>query len=368
LKKNQFIIALMLWLGLVQAASAQDSLDIKIGQLLFVGFRGLEANAQSPVVQDIRRRHIGGVILFDYDVAARSPVRNIQSAAQLKRLTDSLQAASPIPLFIGIDQEGGRVSRLKTKFGFPPTVSAAYLGSLNNADTTRQYAAQTATLLATLGINVNFAPDADLNTNPMNPIIGRLDRSFSADPNIVAMQAGMVIDEHHKQNVLTTLKHFCGHGSSSEDSHEGFVDVSKTWQPAELVPYKVLIQSGKADMVMTAHIVNRALGDTLPVTLSHKMITGVLRDSLKFQGVVVSDDMQMNAIAAYYGLEDAIRLALNAGVDMLVFANNSFFVEDIASQATTIIRSLVERGLVSRERIDDAFGRIQRLKTKLRRA
>lgn len=362
-KRLIFFLALCLYTSL--AAKPTDSLDLKIGQLLMVGFRGVSVSDYSPIVQDIRYGRIGGVILFDYDVIQKQSGRNIQSPAQVKALCAALQSYSQTPLLIAIDEEGGKVNRLKPKYGFPRAVSAAYLGRLNSLDSTRIYAAQTATLLAELGINLNFAPVCDVNANPQNPVIAKLERSYSSNPDSVGLFATEVVKAHRANNVLTALKHFPGHGSSQNDSHLGFVDVSATWKPFELSPFRALIAQGYADMAMMAHIYNSSW-DTLPATLSRPVIQRMLREELGFDGVVCSDDMQMKAIAGRYGLEDALKFALNAGVDMFIFGNNLDYDEQIAEKAIAIIKRLVARGEVATERIDEAYRRVMRLKSRLK--
>jgi beta-N-acetylhexosaminidase len=276
-----------------------------------------------------------------------------------------LQQLASTPLLIAIDQEGGRVNRLKEKFGFPPTVSAQSLGAANDPGATRRQAEQTATTLARLGINLNFAPVVDLNTNPENPVIGKLERSFSADSATVTWQAQVWIEAHHQHGILCALKHFPGHGSSRADSHLGFVDVTETWTRAELEPYRQLIQAGLADVIMTAHIFNAKLDPNVPATLSRPVLTGILRGELGYQGVVVSDDMQMKAISAHYGLESAIQQAVNAGVDILVFGNNSLFDPEIAQKAISILRQSVKEGIISQGRIEESYQRIVRLKKRV---
>ncbi|MEA3471685.1 MAG: glycoside hydrolase family 3 protein [Thermodesulfobacteriota bacterium] len=343
------------------------NIDVKIGQMIMVGFRGLSVDDKSPVMADIKKRKIGGVILFDYDVPSGSPVRNIESPDQVISLVRALQGASSIPLFIAIDQEGGRVSRLKERFGFPPSVSQKYLGSVDDLEVTKKYAKRAAETLADLGINVNFAPVVDLDRNPGNPVIGKLERSFSSDPDTVARHSIVFIEMLHGHGVLSAIKHFPGHGSSSSDSHKGFVDVTDQWSPDELKPFETIIQSGNCDMVMTAHIFNARLDPNWPATLSNGTISGILRDDMGFDGVIVSDDMQMDAIRSFYGLEKAIKMAIHAGCDMLIFANNSIFDEDIAARATGVIKKLVAGGEVKSERIDESYRRIMRLKKKLKR-
>ena len=349
------------------ANGSKTDIRTKAGQMLMVGFRGLEVDGRSSILHDIGNRNIGGVILFDYDVPSDSPVRNIRSPQQVKTLITDLQKAAAIPLFIAIDQEGGRVCRLKEAFGFPPSVSAQHLGSLDNIKTTKKYADMTARMLADLGINLNFAPVVDLNTNPDNPVIGRLERSFSADPSVVTRHARTVIDSLHRYGVLSAIKHFPGHGSSRSDSHRGFVDITDTWSAKELKPFRNIVQSGRCDMVMTAHIFNGTLDPVWPATLSTGIITGILREDMGYEGVVVSDDMQMRAIRECYELETAIEKAILAGVDILLFANNSVFEENIASRAIAIIEKLVQEGKIPVRRIDESCARIQKLKEKLRR-
>ncbi len=348
------------------AESSNKSLDIQIGQMLMVGFRGFEADDQSPIIKDIRDRNIGGVILFDYDVPSKSPERNIKSPKQVKDLTAALQKASTIPLFIAIDQEGGKVNRLKEKSGFPPSVSEQYLGSIDNPDTTEKFAEITAKTLADLGINLNFAPVVDLNINPDNPVIGKLERSFSADPDIVIKNSLIFIDNLHDFGVISAIKHFPGHGSSLNDSHKGFVDVTNSWSPDELKPFKAIIKSGKCDMIMTAHIFNGKIDPEWPATLSSKTIKGILRKELKYKGIVISDDMQMKAIRSFYGLETAIKMAISSGVDILLFANNSVFEEDIATRATAIIKKLVFSGKISPERINESYTKIMQMKERFK--
>ncbi len=347
------------------ADGPETDIGAKIGQMLMVGFRGLAVEEGSPVIRDIREGQIGGVILFDYDVPSASPVRNIESPRQVKKLVAALKGAAPLPLFVAIDQEGGRVCRLKEQFGFPPSVSAQHLGSQDSVETTKKYADSSAEILADLGINLNFAPVVDLNTNPDNPVIGKLERSFSADPAVVTRQALAVIDSLHGLGILSAIKHFPGHGSSAADSHEGFVDITETWSPEELIPFDQIVKAEKCDMIMTAHVFNGKLDSRWPATLSSEVMH-ILRDYMGYEGVIVSDDMQMKAIREAYGLETAIERAVLAGVDILLFANNSVFEEDITSRARAILERLVREGTIPADRIDASYRRIMELKERLR--
>ena len=341
------------------------NLDVKIGQMLMVGFRGLEVDNEHFIVQDIRKRHLGGVVLFDYDVPTQQPVRNIESPSQVKALIASLKSASATPLLVAIDQEGGIVARLKERHGFPPTVSHYHLGEFNDHETTHKQATLVAKTLADLGINLNLAPVVDLCANPDNPIIAKYERCFSAEPLVVTDHALQFIQAHHEQKVLCALKHFPGHGSSRADSHLGLTDVTNTWSRVEMDPYVRIIKAGQADAIMTAHVFNANLDNQYPATLSEVTITGILRDELNYDGVVISDDLQMGAIVNHYGFETAIQKAIEAGVDILAFANNSVYEEDAAGRAIKVISELVQAGTISEARIDESYRRIQRLKRRL---
>jgi beta-N-acetylhexosaminidase len=372
--KKTFLAALLLACIMASAstmAQTRDSLDLKISQMLLIGFRGMLLSETDPFLREIKAGRVGSVIFFDYDVPTKEYKRNIESPQQVRALTAQLRKAASesgtgLPLFISIDQEGGRVNRLKPRYGFPASVSQQYLGKLNNTDSTRLYAAKTAQTLAEMGFNLNFAPSVDVNVNPENPVIGKIERSFSAEPSIVAAQAAIIVEEHRKKNIVTTLKHFPGHGSSKADSHKGFVDVSDSWKPSEMNPYADLIKQGKVDMIMTAHIFNNRLDADVPATLSKRVITGILRDSLKYQGVVISDDMQMGAIADHYGLDVAIEKCINAGVDILCFGNNLQYDPDIITKATSIIKRLVKEGKITEARIDASYKRVVALKMKFK--
>lgn len=336
--------------------------DQELGQLLLVGFRGTEINKESPIVQQIKDYNLGGVILFDYDMESKSFGRNITDANQLLKLSSALVAYASTPPIIAIDQEGGKVARLKPSTGFPKSVTAEYLGTLDTEDSTRFYAKKMAQEFMVVGLNTNFAPVLDVNTNPENPVIAKYGRSYSSNPDKVVEHAAYVLDEFDKEGILSVVKHFPGHGSSTSDSHLGVTDVTKTWNSIELQPYKDLFESRTINAVMTAHIYNANIDSVWPATLSEKTINGLLRDSLGFKGVVFSDDMQMEAIRSEYGLETAIAQSLNAGVDILVFGNNLVYEEDIAETAIKTMQKLIAENKISEATVDSALARVGRLK------
>ena len=344
------------------SCAQRDSLDFKIGQMIMIGFP--KAEVDSAVLAEIRAGKVGSIIFFEKNI----PKSN--SFAGMKKMTWAYQQAAPVPLLIGIDQEGGRVNRLKEKYGFTRSVSAAYIGKNKSLDTARFYADATAGTLAGLGFNVNFAPCVDLAVNPTNTVIYKVERSYSADPDTVVMYAREVIKQHRKHNVLTSLKHFPGHGSSNADTHFGVADVTETWSDKELKPYRDLLAAGYVDAVMTSHIVNKNIDPKgLPGTLSNRTIDSLLRRKIGFQGVVFTDDMQMHAITKYFGLQETIRLAIRAGVDIMCFSNNIQGSDDrTVDKVHKIIRDFVDKGEISRERIDASYRRIMAVKQKLQQA
>lgn len=357
-----------------QVAEAEPTPEEMIGQMLMVGFRGfsVEEAAQEGIVEDIRDRNLGGIILFDYDVPTSRRVRNVASPEQLQKLVSGLQQEAAVPLFVAIDQEGGQVSRLKPQFGFPEIPSHARLGALNNPDSTRYYAREMGQLLAKAGINVNFAPVVDVNVNPENPVIGQLERSFSAEPEVVIQQARIFLESFEEFGVWGVIKHFPGHGSAWNDSHHGMADVTGVWQETELQPYRELLStpadSGdavKAEMLMSAHIFNEVWNAEHPATLAPEVMDQLLREELNFDGLLFSDDMQMGAIADYYGLEEAIERAVNAGIDVLVFPNNSVYDPEITRKASDIILKKVQQKEIPEARVRQAYERIMRYKEQL---
>lgn len=358
-KTLSLVFILLALSGFSRTDPPKDSIDIMIGQMIMIGIGDFNlVDASEPIFKEIKDGKVGGVVLYEKNILFESP------KPELALLVELLQRNASIPLFVSIDEEGGRVTRMKTRYGFPKNVSAQYLGDMNNLDSTRYYANQTASILSSFGINMNYAPVVDVNINPKNPVIGRIERSYSKDYEEVIRQAYEVINQHNKRGVVPVLKHFPGHGSSHSDTHLGLTDVTETWQLEEMYPYSALIDSGVVKAVMTAHIVNKSLDNTKnPATLSKRIVTGMLRDFLGFQGVIISDDMQMGAINNEYGLREAIRLSIEAGVDVLMFANNVHDYNMVsASTVHAIIKDLLFEGIITRERIHASYKRIMKLK------
>lgn len=411
-----------------QACETQLSVNVcaKIAQMLIVGFGGysqddktgqvtwddinhITFNEKSNIARDIAQ-HIGGVVLYtqqNRDILTGQFRRdsNIQSPQQLEKLNRDLQAYAAkvqwpdeLPLLITIDQEGGIVDRLPSALGFHQHQTVLFplaLGvneELGFSDPvkrskalqdTYQYALQMANELVANHVNVNFAPDVDVNTNPLNPIIGGKGRSFSANPEIVADQAWQFVQAFHIKGLIPVLKHFPGHGSSTGDSHEGLVDVTNTYDAGkELEPYRILLQKGYVDPIMTTHVINGQIDRSqckkglpedpatwCPGTLSYKTLTVKLRGELGFKGVIISDDLTMGGITHYYApldFEHALPLilekAINAGVDMFIIANHD---NDYTQKVINTIGQLVKDGKIKVEQIEEANKRIVTLKQRM---
>jgi beta-N-acetylhexosaminidase len=332
-----------------------------IGRMLIVGFSAKEVNASSQIVKDIQTYDLGGIILFDREFHDRNKTKNIASPKQLQKLTHDLRSFANKPLFIAIDQEGGRVARLKPKYGFTKIPSAKKVATLPLNAVHDIYQTQSQ-MLHHNGISLNFAPVVDLAANPKNKVIVGLERSYGKDSQKVAEYAQVMIDEQNRQNIISVLKHFPGHGSSLGDSHKGFVDITNTWTRKELEPYKILIQKNRADMIMTAHVFNAHLDDKYPATLSKKINTHLLRNQLHFKGIIISDDMQMKAISSHYSLKESVTLALNAGVDILLFGNQLSHVDTKTLVDTIFLQ--IKKGEIDLQHILDANQRIENLHTK----
>ncbi len=356
--KKSIILTLFIAVSITLPAQ-NPTLDEMIGQMIMIGLNDFtNENNRQNILKLIEEGKVGGVVLFEKDLVKQDTRRELVSMIM------ALQKQARIPLFVSIDEEGGRVNRLKSKYGFPKSVSAEYLGTVDDKDTTLFYGRLTAQNLYDHGININFAPNVDVNINPENPVISSKERSYSEDYNSVVFHARNFIQAHKAYGITTVIKHFPGHGSSTADSHYGVADVSDTWVIEELYPYKQLIESGDAQAVMTAHIVNRSLDSRkLPATLSDKIISGVLRGMLGFDGVVFSDDMHMAAISKQYGFEDAVELGVKAGVDVLIFSNNVLEDEKTNGDAIhAVIKEKVESGEIRRENIEESYYRIMELK------
>lgn len=330
------------------------TLEQQIGQLFMVGFFGTEPTPE--VVELIQRRHAGGIILFS---------RNCRDARQVSKLTHDLQALAReaghrYPLLISLDQENGLVRRLGNAItGFPGNMA---LGATGAEDLAYAVAEATGQELHALGITMNLAPDADVNNNPANPVIGV--RSFGEDPQLVARLTAAAVRGYRAAGTVSTLKHFPGHGDTAVDSHLGLPVVPYTLErleQVELAPFRAGIAAG-ADTVMLAHLRLPAIApnEDVPASLSPAVVR-LLRGSLGFDGAILTDCLEMDAISKTVGEERGALLALRAGVDIVLISHH------IAPQrgAIELVRAAVASGELSQDTIRTAARRVQRLKERL---
>jgi len=325
----------------------------EIANMFIVGFNG-----NNIYKTDICNSGIGGVIVFKKSPSGKK-FKNFYDATSLKRLTSDLKKCTTKPL-IAVDQEGGLVQRIKFTYRYPKASSVAKKG-LNYAKSIYNTMAQE---LNSLGINLNFAPVADLALNPKNRVIVYYGRSYGKDYKKVIAYDKTFIEAMHNYNIATTLKHFPGHGSSFGDTHKGFVDVTNQWRDIELKPYYALKDS--TDAVMVAHIFNKRLDSKYPASLSKNIVTSLLRDTIGFKGVIITDDLQMGAIKKHYSLKKRIELAINAGNDLLLFANQLSAKDSVTiTQLISITKELINEGKIDENLIKRANIRINRLKSRL---
>ena len=336
-----------------------------IGQMLMVGLRGHTERDVSSFFKSIQGYSIGGVVLYDQNITVSPPsLHNIRSPKQLTSFTSALQKESAIPLLIAIDQEGGKVNRLKPEYGFPDSKSWAEIGKINKLNITKKNAKLTAKTLKMNGINVNFAPVLDLSNNSKS-FIAQKERCFSKDPKKVVKHSKEFINAHLDNNVVTVGKHFPGQGNAIGDTHDRFVDVSKTWTSDELLPYKELINNNSLNAIMISHIFHSELDKKYPATLSKLIIRDLLRREMGVDGIVISDDPQMKAISNKYDLETVLKLMINAGVDIFCFGNNLIYDPNIVEKVHLVIEKLLDKNKISENDIKKSYLRIIKIKSQI---
>lgn len=344
----------------VSANETDAQLRTMIGQMLVVGFVGTSPNSAGAkrTTRQIERGEVGGVILMD---------RNVRSPSQIKALTSKLRNTShPLIPIISVDQEGGLVQRLSARKGFKAYPTARTVARLYKPDKAQRIYSSMARELAEAGFNLNYGPVLDLNINRSNPVIGRLGRSYGANPDNVLAYARAFISAHRAENILTSVKHFPGHGSSWTDSHKRFVDLTKTWKEIEIQPYIDLARTGEIDTLMVGHLYHPEFSDDrkLPATLTSTAIQGWVRSRLGFQGVVITDDLEMAAVRKHHNLQQTLVKAVNGGNDILLFSSAGADAKFV-SKATKIILDGIRSGAIPAERVRQAYTRITALKQRL---
>jgi len=319
-------------------------LDADCAGLFCVGFQG---TSPSPEVLELVRRGVYGVILF---------ARNVESAEQVAELSAALKRAAGRPLLVTVDQEGGRVARLRARHGFTELPPMRSLGQAGDEATAFEVGALLGRELRAVGIDQDYAPVVDVDTNPANPVIG--DRSLGRDPALVGRLGSALARGIQSSGVAACAKHFPGHGDTSQDSHTGLPRLGhalERLEAVELAPFRALAAAGVASM-MTAHVVFEALDPARPATLS-PAVMGLLRTWCAFDGPALSDDLEMAAVAAHFPLEVTVPGALDAGVDGMLVCHRA----EVQHRAIDLARDAVERGVVSLARLAEARGRLERL-------
>ncbi len=338
------------------------TLEEMAGQMIIVGFEGnsVDAAGVEVVKAELEAGRLGGVMYLKKNVASLNAVREMNAM---------FRAASPDLLpFITLDQEGGAVERLTKDVGFKEIPNAASIAASHTPLVAEEIYGDMAKGIAAEGFSVNFGPVADLNTNPNNQIIARFGRSFSAEADTVIAYDEAFIKAHHAAGLITALKHFPGHGSSTADSHEGFVDITKSWEAEELEPYRALIEEGLVDMVMVGHLYHADYADgdgETPSSLSPRWIDGVLRQELGFDGVVISDDLEMGAIRDHFTLEETLTKAVWAGMDVLLFSNTARYRPGLSREILDILLAEAEADPNFAARIEESYERIVALKARI---
>ena len=343
-------------LGQTLDAHAQDeaALRLAIAEKIVVGFFG-QKNTDPDfrrVIRDLEQGFVGGVLFLG---------RNISNKTDLELMVREVKncKCAVLPL-IAIDEEGGVIERLGELQGFIHTASAAEVGREDEAKARADYG-RLAKKLSDVGFNINLAPVVDLNINPTNPIIGRLNRSFSSSPEIVSRYASIFLEEHHKQGIATALKHFPGHGSSTNDSHEAIANVETSWSAFELEPYENLIHLNIADCIMVGHLANAARWGGAATQYGSSAVEKILRQQLKFDGVVLSDDLSMSAVrSSNRPFSEVIRSSVRTGVDIVIVSRiNDDETFDIGEYVNAAILEGVLIGEIDRESIALSVKRIE---------
>lgn len=347
MKKIILTICLMLF-----CCTYAATLDEKISQMIIVGFDGntVKSKGFKHVLKNINS--ISGVILF---------TKNIQDVKELNKMNQLLKDNSYITPFIAIDNEGGKVLR----FDFLDVKSSFEISKMSPQDAKKEYLKLAQSNYET-GINLNLAPVVDLAINK-DSIIVKKERSFGNDYREVAKYAKLLIDEHAKYGIATSLKHFPGHGSVKGDTHLGFVDNTNVFEMNELMPYYLLKDNDKTTMVMVSHIFNGNIDKKYPASLSDKTINDLLKGYIGFKGVVISDDYDMGAIRNNYKLNEIVTLAINSGVDILLFSNNlNYCDKNIHKKIHKIIKHQIKKGNIKEETIDKSYNKIMELKKNIK--
>lgn len=333
--------------------------------MVLVGFRGLTPHEAEPTLRQIRAGSIGAVVLYDVD-AQSGERRNIASPQQLSKLVEAIKEAGQIPPLVTVDAEGGFFQKLRPRHGFAPTASAGDMGERNDLAFTRSNAGVIADMLVDAGIDMNLAPVVDF-LNVTASYYSLVRRTIAPDSALVIAHAREFVLTHRERGILTTLKHFPGMRGALTPYSPGLNEKIEDWSEEELEPFRVLIAEGLADAVLTTRVVYPQIDPGVPACLSKKIVGGMLRSDLGYDGVAISDPMEMQAVWDAFGFEAGTILAVNAGIDFVLLCQVSSIVpycDDRVDEMIRVLSDAVARGDVAESRIDEACRRILTLKSR----
>jgi beta-N-acetylhexosaminidase len=334
----------------LSASAAPISLAEQVGQMLVLGFIGstVETAGADQITEHLENRRIGGVLFLRHNVRSRDGVEGL--TRRFRGVTENA--------WMSVDQEGGLVQRLSRDLGYTHIPRAMQVAERQDIEAARSLYRLSAAEFRAAGFNLNLAPVADLH-DPDNSVIGRHGRSYGTDGEIIADYAGAFIDVYDRAGVMCAIKHFPGHGRSRGDSHNGFVDISETWDEAELDPFNRLIETGRARLIMGGHLTNHHLDPSgAPVTFSAPVIEGLLRDQMNYHGAVMTDDLDMAAIRNNFDQREAVLRSIEAGNDLIMMSNSAAPDPELPQRVLGWVTDAIEEGRLTEGRINQSFARI----------
>ena len=348
------IILILVMILSIQIPLFAADLNEMIGQMIIVGFVGdnVKSKGFKEVLKQVENNEISGVIFFE---------DNIKNKEEFLKMTSALKnSKAKYPPFIAIDMEGGYVQRMNKNNGFKNFKSAKQISKLTEDEAYKEYF-EMAKMLKEADINLNFAPCVDLAVNKES-IIEQKERSYSNDPKVVVKYAKQFIKAHEKNSIITSIKHFPGHGSPTGDTHLGFVDATKTYSDNELYPYLYLADVSPLQTVMISHVYNKNIDKKYPASLSYQTIEKFLRVQTNFDGVIITDDLDMGAIRKNYDLYEIVSLSINAGENILLFSNRFEHDKKLVDKINLAIKRGLVDGYILSDNLVNSYERIIKLK------
>lgn len=348
------IILILVMILSIQIPLFAADLNEMIGQMIIVGFVGdnVKSKGFKKVLKQVENNEISGVIFFE---------DNIKNKEEFLKMTSALKnSKAKYPPFIAIDMEGGYVQRMNKNNGFKNFKSAKQISKLTEDEAYKEYF-EMAKMLKEADINLNFAPCVDLAVNKES-IIEQKERSYSNDPKVVVKYAKQFIKAHEKNSIITSIKHFPGHGSPTGDTHLGFVDATKTYSDNELYPYLYLADVSPLQTVMISHLYNKNIDKKYPASLSYQTIEKFLRVQTNFDGVIITDDLDMGAIRKNYDLYEIVSLSINAGENILLFSNRFEHDKKLVDKINLAIKRGLVDGYILSDNLVNSYERIIKLK------